>query len=189
MVDRMRSVTHQLAVMVDELLTFSAIEAGRETVRPSDVSLRDIMDGVMGIIEPLARQKALTLAVSLPERPLVFHTDGEKIRQILVNLIGNAVKFTDQGRVDVAVRRRNGEAQVEVRDTGIGIASADQPRLFQPFTQLDAGLTRRHGGTGLGLYNSSSLARLLGGRIDVVSAPGEGSTFTLVVPIRYSQLG
>ena len=189
MVDRMRSVTHQLAVMVDELLTFSALEAGRETVRPSDVPLSEIIDGVLTVVEPLARHKDLALSVTVPERPIIFHTDGDKVRQILVNLVGNAVKFTDLGHVNVIVTRKNGEARVEVRDTGIGITELDMSRLFQPFTQLDSGLTRRHGGTGLGLYNSSCLARLLGGRIDVESTPGAGSTFTLTVPIRYSKLG
>lgn len=188
MVDRMRSVTHQLAVMVDELLTFSALEAGRETVHPTDVALADIMDSVVAVVEPLARQKDLPLSIMLPERPPVLHTDAEKVRQILVNLVGNAVKFTDSGQVTVAVSRRNGEVEVDVRDTGIGIADRDRPRLFQPFTQLDSGLTRRHGGTGLGLYNSSCLARLLGGRIEVDSAMGQGSTFRLVIPVQYSKL-
>ena len=189
MVDRMRSVTHQLGVMVDELLTFSALEAGRETVRPSDVTLRDVVDGVLAVVEPLARQKNLAISVTVPERPITFYTDGDKVRQILVNLVGNAVKFTDTGHVDVVVTRQNGEARVDVRDTGIGIPESDVARLFQPFTQLDSGLTRRHGGTGLGLYNSSCLARLLGGRIDVESTHGVGSRFTLTVPIRYSKLG
>jgi signal transduction histidine kinase len=188
MVDRMRSVTHQLAVMVDELLTFSALEAGRETVHPTDVSLRDIVDSVIAAVEPLARQKDLELAFSMPERSPALYTDGEKVRQILVNLVGNAIKFTEHGRVLVAAERRDGEVRVRVRDTGIGIDDTDRPRLFQPFTQLDSGLTRRHGGTGLGLYNSGRLAQLLGGRIEVDSAPGVGSTFTLVIPVRYSRL-
>lgn len=188
MVERMRSVTHQLGAMVDELLTYSALEAGRETVHPSDVSLADIVEAVTTVVEPLAEQKGLRFNVAMPERPLVLFTDGELVRQILVNLTGNAVKFTDQGGVDITASRRNGELQIGVRDTGIGIAEWDKPRLFQPFTQLDAGLTRRHGGTGLGLYNSGRLAQLLGGRIDVESAPGQGSTFTLVIPIRYSKL-
>lgn len=189
MVDRMRSVTQQLGVMVDELLTFSALEAGRETVHPSDIALAEVMDATLTMIEPLARQKDLALAVTLPERPPLLHTDGDKVRQILVNLLGNAVKFTDKGSVNMIVARRNGELEVNVRDTGIGIAEDDIARLFQPFTQLDSGLTRRHGGTGLGLYNSSCLARLLGGRIEVRSEPGTGSTFTLVIPVRYSKLG
>jgi signal transduction histidine kinase len=189
MVDRMRSVTHQLAVMVDELLTFSALEAGRETVHPSDVSLAEILESATSVIEPLAQQKDLPLAVTLPERAVWLYTDGEKVRQILVNLMGNAVKFTDRGRVAVDVTRHNGEVRIDVSDTGIGVDEIDRPRLFQPFTQLDAGLTRRHGGSGLGLYNASCLARLLGGRIDVTSTPGEGSTFSLTIPARYSTLG
>ena len=188
MVDRMRSVTHQLAVMVDELLTFSALEAGRETVHPSEVALREIVEAAVTVVEPLARQKDLELAFAMPERGPMMYTDGEKVRQILVNLVGNAVKFTDRGRVSVVVERRNGEVEVHVRDTGIGIDESDRPRLFQPFTQLDSGLTRRHGGTGLGLYNSSRLAQLLGGHIEVDSTPGEGSAFTLVMPVRYSRL-
>jgi len=188
MVDRMRSVTHQLAVMVDELLTFSALEAGRESVHPGDVSLRDVIDAVVPVIEPLARQKDLELSVTMPERLPIMYTDGEKIRQILVNLVGNAIKFTDRGRVLVLIERRNGEIEIRVQDTGIGIDSLDRPRLFQPFTQLDSGLTRRHGGTGLGLYNSSRLAQLLGGRIEVESTLGEGSTFSLIIPRRYSKL-
>lgn len=188
MVDRMRSVTHQLGEMVDELLTFSALEAGRETVHPADVSLAEIMDAAVAVIEPLARQKDLPLSVMVPERPPMMFTDGDKVRQILVNLMGNAVKFTDRGQVVVGVSRRNGEVQVAIRDTGIGISDADRARLFQPFTQLDSRLTRRHGGTGLGLYNSNCLARLLGGRIEVDSALGEGSTFTLVIPARFSML-
>jgi signal transduction histidine kinase len=188
MVDRMRSVTHQLGVMVDELLTFSALEAGRETVHPAEIALREIMDAALSVIEPLARQKDLELRVAIPDRPLSLYTDGEKVRQILVNLMGNAVKFTDRGGVDVEVARRNGEVQVAVRDTGIGIANSDRARLFQPFTQLDSGLTRRHGGTGLGLYNSGRLAQLLGGRIDVTSTPGSGSLFTLILPARYTRL-
>ena len=188
MVDRMRSVTHQLGVMVDELLTFSALEAGRETVHPAEVSLREIVDTVVAVIEPLARQKDLELRVAIPDRPLSLYTDGEKVRQILVNLLGNAVKFTDRGGVEVEVSRRNGELQVQVRDTGIGIPDGDRSRLFQPFTQLDSGLTRRHGGTGLGLYNSGRLAQLLGGRIEVSSTAGQGSNFSLIIPSRYARL-
>ena len=189
MVDRMRSVTTQLAVMVDELLTFSALEAGRESVHPSDVSVAEIIDTAVAAIEPIARQKDLALNVALPERSPALYTDGEKVRQILVILLGNAVKFTDEGSVSIAVARQNGELHVRIRDTGIGIAEGDVARLFQPFTQLDSSLTRRHGGTGLGLYNASCLARLLGGRIEVESAPGEGSTFRLIIPARYSRIG
>ena len=134
-------------------------------------------------------QKDLDLAFTMPEHAPMLYTDGEKLRQILVNLMNNAVKFTDKGGVALTVERRNGEVRVKVRDTGIGIDHMDRKRLFHPFTQLDAGLTRRHGGTGLGLYNSSRLAQLLGGHIDVDSTPGVGSAFTLCIPMRYSRLG
>ena len=122
----------------------------------------DADESVTSVIEPLARQKDLPLVVTLPEHAMWLYTDGEKVRQILLNLMGNAVKFTDRGRVAVDVARHNGEVRIDVSDTGIGVDEVDRPRLFQPFTQLDAGLTRRHGGSGLGLYNSSCLARLLG---------------------------
>jgi signal transduction histidine kinase len=174
--------------MVDELLTFSALEAGRETVHPAEVSLREVIDAALAVVEPLARQKDLEVHVAIPDRPLSLYTDGDKVRQILVNLMGNAVKFTDRGGLDLEIARRNGEVQISVRDTGIGISNSDRPRLFQPFTQLDSGLTRRHGGTGLGLYNSGRLAQLLGGRIDVESSLGAGSQFTLILPARYTKL-
>jgi signal transduction histidine kinase len=109
-------------------------------------------------------------------------SDVDKIRQILVNLAGNAVKFTDEGTIRLDLERGNGDVCFVVSDTGIGIAPADIDRLFKPFAQLDTGLTRRHGGTGLGLYISRGLAELIGGRIVVESRPGKGSKFTLVLP-------
>lgn len=113
-------------------------------------------------------------------------SDIDKIRQILVNLAANAVKFTDAGAVQLSVapERHDGEPWVRfaVHDTGVGISAEDLGRLFRPFVQLDAGLTRRHGGTGLGLYISRRIAHLLGGSIDVSSVPGRGSTFTVTLP-------
>jgi PAS domain S-box-containing protein len=195
-VERMRSVTHQLTAMIDEVLTFSSIEAGREVVRAAAVTAADLVRAAVTVVEPLARQKGLRLEVPEPDPAIVLHTDADKVRQILVNLAGNAVKFTERGYVRITVE--NGSAPTEgpgapssapagtvrfrVADTGIGIAPDDQTRLFQPFVQVDGGLTRRHGGTGLGLYISQRLARMLGGRVDVESAPGRGSTFTLTLP-------
>jgi signal transduction histidine kinase len=169
--------------MIEEILTFSSLEAGRELVRPRPIDVREVLHAVSSVVEPLAAQKGLAFAcdadVLLP--PVV--TDPDKARQILVNLAGNAIKFTERGAVRIAVTPDTlGGVRFAVSDTGVGISLHDLGRLFQPFTQLDTGLTRRYGGTGLGLYISQGLATLLGGRVEVVSVPGGGSTFSLVLP-------
>jgi PAS domain S-box-containing protein len=182
MVERMCSVTQHLATLIDELLTFSSLEAGRETVRADEVLSGDLLRAAVAVVEPLARQKGLAVEVRVPADAPVVRTDPDKVRQILVNLAGNAVKFTEAGTVSLSVTAGEGEVRFGVRDTGIGIAAEARPRLFQPFTQLESGLTRRYGGSGLGLYISSRLAGLLGGRIELQSAPGKGSLFELVLP-------
>lgn len=179
--ERMRSVTQHLSSVIEEVLAFSSLDEGRETVRPTDFLAADLVRATGAIIETMARQKDLAFYLSVPDRPIRMTSDVEKIRQILVNLAGNAVKFTEHGEVRLELRQRGGEVSFTVRDTGIGIAAADMDRLFKPFAQLDTSLTRRHGGTGLGLYISRGLATLLGGRIEVESEPGMGSAFTLVV--------
>ena len=184
LVERMRSVTHHLAVMIEEILSFASIEAGRELVRVSEGDSRDVARAAAAVIEPLASQKGLWLRVDEAES-FTLETDVDKVRQILVNLAGNAVKFTDAGEVRMTADCKGGIAEFRVKDTGIGIAAEDISRLFQPFSQVDGGLTRRHGGTGLGLYISQRLAALLGGSISVVSAVAKGSEFTLRIPTRY----
>jgi signal transduction histidine kinase len=181
--ERMRSVTQHLASMIEEVLAFSSLDEGREVVRPTDFLAADLARATAAVIEPLARQKRLAFRVSVPDAPIRMTSDVDKVRQILVNLAGNAVKFTDAGEVCLELEREGGDVRYTIRDTGIGIAHADLERLFKPFAQLDAGLTRRHGGTGLGLYISRSLADLLGGKIEVQSEPKKGSAFTLVLPV------
>ena len=190
--ERMRSVTHHLTVMIEEVLAFSSIEAGRELVRPTEFLAEDLVRAAAAIAEPLARQKQLLLKLEMPARPIRLTSDIDKVRQIIVNLAGNAVKFTDHGEVRISLSEsrpfddeatdERREVQFAVTDTGPGISPEDARRLFRPFSQVDAGLTRRHGGTGLGLYISQRLAQLLGGRIDVTSELGVGSTFTLTLP-------
>jgi signal transduction histidine kinase/PAS domain-containing protein len=182
-VERMHAVTQNLAVMIDEMLTYTSLEAGREVVRASPVASAELVQTAVAVIEPLARQKGLSLEVSIPPDAPVITTDAVKVRQILRNLAENAVKFTHAGGVTVALERRNGDLRFRVRDTGIGIPASGQGRIFRPFTQLDGTLTRRYGGTGIGLYIASRLARLLGGCIELTSAPGRGSTFVLVLPV------
>jgi PAS domain S-box-containing protein len=182
-VERMRGVTHQLTAMIEEILTFSSLEAGREMVRLRPVDVEEVVQAVIAVLEPLAQQKGLGFSVSLPPLLPAVTSDPDKLRQILVNLGGNAVKFTERGtvRLDVSATEA-GAVRFAVRDTGVGIAAHDFGRLFQRFTQLDSGLTRRYGGTGLGLYISRRLAELLGAEIRVESAPRVGSTFTLSLP-------
>ena len=177
----MRSVTQHLASVIEEVLTFSSLDEGRETIRPTDFLAADLVRATAAVIEPLARQKHLGFTFTVPDAPIRLTSDVDKIRQILVNLAGNAVKFTDAGEIRLDVERRNSDVRFTVRDTGIGISKDDLQRLFQPFAQLDTRLTRRHGGTGLGLYIARGLAELLGGRIDVKSTPGKGSVFTLIL--------
>lgn len=181
--ERMRVVTHQLTAMIEEILTFSALEAGRELVRPVPTNVEEVLQAVSAVVQPLAAQKALAFAIAVPPKVPVLVTDPDKLRQILVNLCGNAIKFTERGGVRVVVTADADEVTFAVADSGVGIAAGDLPRLFQAFAQLDNGLTRRYGGTGLGLYISQRLARLLDGRIGVESRVGEGSTFTLVLPV------
>ncbi len=181
--ERMRSVTQHLATVIEEMLAFSSLDEGRERVRPTDFLAADIVHAAAAIIEPLARQKHLVFSVRVPDEAIRVTSDIDKVRQVLVNLAGNAVKFTDAGDVRLELTLADGMVRFTIRDTGIGIARADIERLFKPFAQLDTGLTRRHGGTGLGLYISRGIAKLLGGTIEVQSETGKGSAFTLVLPM------
>lgn len=183
MLERMRSVTQSLTAMIEDVLAYSSLEMGYEVVRPTDFLLGDLIHSVVAVIEPLAGQKNLKFAIELPAAPLRLTTDIARAKQILVNLAGNAVKFTERGNVAILCSAKDREVRIAVSDTGIGIAPADQHLLFKPFAQVDTGLTRRHGGTGLGLYISTRLARLLHGRIELHSELGKGATFTLVLPI------
>ncbi len=182
-VERMRSVTHHLTAMIDEILTFASLEAGREQVRLAEYDAAELAHAAQAVVEPLAQQKDVAFTVEVPA-DVRLTTDCDKVRQILVNLAGNAVKFTERGSVRLVVMASERTVRFAVHDTGIGISAEGIGKLFQPFSQLDAGLTRRHGGTGLGLYISHRLARLLGGRIDVESEVGQGSVFTLALPRR-----
>ena len=182
-VDRMRSVTMHLSAMIEEILAFTSLEEGREILRPSEFLAEDLVRAAAAVIEPLAIQKGLKLDVVLPRASVRMTSDIDKARQVLVNLLGNAVKFTDSGTVTLQLSRSGHSVRADITDTGIGIPADELPRLFRPFAQVDTGLTRRHGGTGLGLYISRRLATMLGGHIEVQSAVGKGSTFSVVLPV------
>lgn len=181
-IGRILTVTHGLSGMIEEILAFASLEEGSDAVRPSELLAADLVQSVAAAVEPAAVHRGLALLWEAPVEPIRLVTDVDKARQVLMHVANNAVKFTDHGEVTLAVERTGKEVHFIVRDTGIGIAPEDRDRLFHPFTQLDQGLTRRHGGTGLGLHIASRLAAMLGGRLDVDSTPGRGSTFTLALP-------
>lgn len=180
--ERVEVASRHLRGLIEEVLSFARLEAGRVELHVEDTDLCQLVEEVAAVIEPLATGKGLTFRYVCPEEEWV-RTDADKVRQILINLAGNAVKFTEEGEVRLEVEGRGEEgARIAVVDSGIGIEPGERERLFRPFEQLHGGLAREHGGTGLGLYLSGRYAEVLGGSIEVDSAAGKGSTFTLFLP-------
>ena len=185
---RLRTVGRHLGALIEDILTYASLEADRLTARHAAVRLPDLLDSIHPFMDPLAREKGIEFSIELEPGLPTLHTDEARVRQILLNLCQNGVKFTDRGAVRVRVTRGSPLAdgtptvRCAVRDTGIGIAPTDMQRLFRPFSQIEDVSGRRQRGTGLGLYIARRLATLLGGRIEVVSRPGDGSVFTLVLP-------
>jgi len=182
-----------LLEIINDILDVSKIEAGKLELKPVVFDPGAVVRSVVDLLAPRAHDKRIDLACSLPETlPTALRGDAGRLRQILLNLIGNAVKFTDSGgiSVEVSATRHNGEASAwlfEVFDTGIGIPEEEQPRLFERFTQADASVTRRHGGAGLGLAICRNLATLMGGEIGVDSTPGLGSRFWVRLPFQLAR--
>jgi two-component system, sensor histidine kinase and response regulator len=180
---RIKASARHLLQLIDEILTFSRAEAGREEVLTETVPVSDVVDEAVGLVAPLADDKGVALGVTSPPSSLSARTDPRKVRQILVNLLSNAVKFTEPGgRVTLDVLASDGRMQFTVQDSGIGIPSEHLERIFDPFWQVEQQPTRRAGGTGLGLSVSRRLARMMGGDIAVESAVGLGSTFVVTLP-------
>jgi signal transduction histidine kinase len=190
-ITRLRTVGRHLGSLIEDILTFASLEAERLSARDSDVRLEELADSLHPFLEPVARAKGIEFRLDLEPGLPVLRTDESKVRQILLNLCQNAFKFTEHGSVGVRISRGSPAAdggptvRFAVKDSGIGIAPTDMQRLFRPFSQVEDAQTRRRGGTGLGLYIARRLATLLAGRIEVVSRPGEGSTFTLVLPAQH----
>ena len=179
--ERIRVSAWHLVTIIDQILTFSRAEAGREQAVREPVELSQLVRETVAMLEPQALAKELALQLEVPEQPVWAQTDAGKLRQILLNLTGNAVKFTERGAVHIALVPAD-FIEIRIRDTGAGVAPADAERIFEPFTQVDQSNTRSQGGTGLGLTVSRRLARLLGGEIHLESELGTGSTFTLRIP-------
>jgi signal transduction histidine kinase len=182
------SADHLLA-LINGLLDLSKIEAGRMEVYPVTFDLGELVQAAAGTVETLLKSDRVTLLLDIdPDLP-PLHTDREKLRQILMNLLGNAAKFTDEGVIKVSARRDDGALKLAVSDTGTGMPADALPYIFEEFRQVDMSSTRRHGGTGLGLAIVRQLARLLGGQVEVESELGKGSTFTVTIPLELEPAG
>ncbi|MYM80949.1 response regulator [Duganella sp. FT50W] len=186
-VEMIRSSGNSLLSILNDVLDFSKIEAGRMELAPAPFQLTAMLEAVATIMTVNAGEKDLELAIGVePGVPQSLVGDGHRLQQVLVNLVGNAIKFTEKGAVSVLVELADAPATLRftVRDSGIGIPADRVTQLFAPFSQADASMTRRFGGTGLGLAISRRIAALMGGAIDVRSTPGVGSEFMLMVPLQ-----
>ncbi len=177
---RIRLGARHLGELIEEVLSFSRSESGQARVYPKEVRVAELAEEVGAIVEPLATSRGLRLVVSQPDPPPVLETDPGKVRQILLNLLGNAVKFTEEGEVRLVIRKDGDGAVFEVSDTGTGIPAEERERVFEPFWRGYA--TEHTDGSGLGLSISRRHAELLGGELSVESEPGVGSTFRLRLP-------
>ncbi|MEO7502252.1 MAG: ATP-binding protein [Gemmatimonadaceae bacterium] len=184
---RIKASARHLLSLIDEILTFTRIDAGREKVDLERASLSTLLEPAAELVEPLARARGLHIEVMLPPNDVAVETDPVKVRQMIVNLLSNAVKFTDNGRIILSGDQKGDQLMISVEDTGIGISPDQFERIFEPFWQVEQKATRRAGGTGLGLTVTRRLALLLGGDVTVKSEPGVGTTFTICLPVRPSE--
>jgi signal transduction histidine kinase len=181
---RGRAAAEHLLALINDILDLAKIEAGKMPLRLEDVSLRDVMLEVGQQIEPMVRKKQLEFVLDVdPDCPAIY-SDRTKIKQVLLNLLSNAVKFTTKGHVTVETRCAPDGIRIDVVDTGIGIRPSDLEAIWEDFRQVDQSRTREFGGTGLGLSITRKLLERLGGRVVVRSTYGEGSTFSVFLPLR-----
>jgi signal transduction histidine kinase len=183
---RIDSNGRHLLTIINEILDISRIEAGRMPLQISKLKLPDLVAEVRSELEPIIIRSKLGVVTQLDKELPALSTDRQKVKQILLNLLSNALKFTHHGSVTISAVRnaRERTVAISVADTGIGIAPVDQDKIFEDFRQLDNSPTRAYGGTGLGLSICRRLAQMLDGHIDVQSQVGRGSTFTLTLPIK-----
>jgi two-component system, sensor histidine kinase and response regulator len=185
-----RSSAETLMAMIDDVLDFSRIEARKLDLEPVYFSLRKLMSETMKSVGGLAAAKKLTLSYYVrPDCPESVWGDPVRLRQILVNLVGNAIKFTHEGEIAVSAARVGDKIRFDVRDTGVGIAPSVRRRIFEPFQQADSSLSRRYGGAGLGLSIVVRLLEAMGGTVEVSSHPGSGSVFSFTVPLPADAIG
>ena len=185
--DRVQRNGKHLLGLINDVLDLSKIEAGQLSLSLADYSLKDVVHSVFSAVESLATEKKLALKVEVPPNLPSGHGDERRLTQVLLNLVGNAIKFTDKGEVAIRAAASNGSYTLSVRDTGPGIAEADQKKIFEEFQQADSSATKKKGGTGLGLSIARRIIEMHGGRIWVDSKIGEGSTFSVEIPVSVEQ--
>ena len=192
--EKMRSVLERIQTngkhllgLINDVLDLSKIEAGQLVLSLNDYSVKDMMGGVYVAVEPLAGNKKLNFKLEVPPDLPTAHGDERRLSQVLLNLVGNAIKFTDTGEVAMKAAAANGSYTVAVTDTGPGIAEADQAKIFEEFQQSESTHTKAKGGTGLGLAIAKRIVEMHGGRLWVESKLGSGSTFFFTVPLRVEQ--
>ena len=183
-----RTSARHLLSLINDILDVAKIESGKVTVAAERVHCQNLLNETADTLRPLASQKGLALTLDLPDTPIVIASDRRALTQIVINLVNNAIKFTEHGSIKVSLSQRAADGgsltEISVEDTGSGIRPQDQAKLFQAFSQLDSTSTRNVEGAGLGLYLCQNLANLLGGKLSLTSEFGRGSTFTLTIPTR-----
>jgi signal transduction histidine kinase len=181
---RINASARHLLGLIDEILTFARVDVGRERIRWESMSVNHTIADSAGLVEPMAAAKSIDFIVDLLEEDQAIQTDGTKLRQMLVNLISNGIKFTENGEVRVGCAVSDGILEVSIADTGVGIPAENIEEVFELFWQAEQTATRKTGGTGLGLSVTRKLARLLGGDVTVTSRVGMGTTFLLTLPMK-----
>ena len=186
--ERVQNNGKHLLALINDVLDLSKIEAGELVLTLENYALPDIVQTVVTATEPLAGTKGLNLTATVQPGLPMGHGDARRLSQVLLNLVGNAIKFTDEGEVAIDASAANGNFVLTVSDTGPGIAAADQAKIFGEFQQIDSSSNRNKGGTGLGLAISKRMVEMQGGSISVESQLGRGATFRVTLPVRVENL-
>jgi len=174
---------HHLLELINDVLDISKIEAGQLEIARNPFDLRGSLDKVVNLVSPMAERKGLPIYLHMTDTIDKFTGDQRRVEQILINLLNNAIKFTEMGEIKVSCSLRDSKVILSVSDTGIGIKPEDIETIFEPFRQIDTGLSRKYEGTGLGLSITRKLVNMMGGEIHVKSKEGVGSTFSVILPI------
>jgi PAS domain S-box-containing protein len=188
-VERIRLAASHLLSLIEQILVYARLETSREELQPERIAVSEVLRDAAALIEPVARERGIRFSVQPVSADTFIESDKTKLRQILLNLLANAVKFTDEGEVRLAATELNGRVVFTIRDTGIGIDPDHLASIFEPFWQVDQSSTRRAGGAGIGLSVTRKLAHMLGGEVAVASDPGGGTTFTVRLPIGWPATG